>query len=187
APGGSQLDLPGVLERRDHHQVQGQQVEQRRDHQRRVDQHTTKPTPGGGAGRDPTSCVPVCIEQEAHTRTSLRRLERRYGMMTAATITSRTIAMAAPLANWLARKLRRYMSSAGTSVVALSAPAMAQMRSKILRLMCPRMIMADRVMGANRGRITCRYSCHSLAPSARAASRRSSDTPRSPARYRAMV
>ena len=61
--------------------------------------------------------------------------------------------MAAPLANWLPRNVVMYMSSAGTSVWALSGPAMAKTRSKIFRLMWPRMIIAERVMGAMSGRM----------------------------------
>ena len=42
--------------------------------------------------------------------------------------------------------------------------------------------MAERVMGASMGKMTRRKSCHSLAPSTRAASRTSTGIPLSPAR-----
>jgi len=42
--------------------------------------------------------------------------------------------MAAPFANWFPRKVVMNMSSAGTSVRALSGPAIAKTRSKIFRL-----------------------------------------------------
>ena len=60
-------------------------------------------------------------------------------------------------------------------------------RSNDFSDMWPMITSADSAMGASCGNSTYRYSCHSVAPSMRAASRSSSGMPRNPARNSAMT
>src|ERR1700704_2278868 len=113
--------LGRVLQRRHHHHVDGHQEERRRQAKHQV--------------HDPAPAAAGALAGHRHSRAPSLSWERRYGTMMNATSSSRMTPIAAPLANWLPRKGVMNMSSAGTSVQALSGPAIANTRSKIFRLM----------------------------------------------------